>query len=209
MLRSLLSPGPLACIAWSGIAHIVYYVFLTILGVWLHDSFGLDSSATGFCATLIGMGNFGGFALNLGLTDKLGARWAVLSATCAMVLVYSSLCMVTFFAPGSLPLALAETWFIFVFSEFGFLASITWATVACPKDLGVPQLTMSLAFRAAAGFGSCLGTIIALPLYECGGIALNASVAAVLHALYLLAVRKDSEKVLSLIRGRAQCELAA
>lgn len=60
---------------------------------------------------------------------------------------------------------------------------MTWATVACPP--GTTQLSMSLAYRGAAGLGSCVGTICALLVYRVNGIAGNAGLAALLYAVSL------------------------
>jgi len=184
-LRGLLSLGPLICITWSLLAHVVFYVFLTIIGVWWHETFGLDSSTTGYCSTLIGVGALGGFLLNLALTDRFGPRQAVFFATCAMTLLYGLLFASGLLTPHSLSLALMASVLIFAFTEFGFLACMAWVTVACPEELAIPQLTMSLAFRSAAGIGSCVGTMAALPLYRSGGIALTAVVAVALYMFFL------------------------
>lgn len=184
-LCRLLSLGPLICITWSLLAHVVFYLFFANIGVWWHEIFGLDSITTGYCSTLIGVGALGGFLLNLALTDRIGPRQAVLFATCAMTLLYILLFASTLLAPHSLPLALVASVLILAFTEFGFLASMAWVTVACPEELAIPQLTMSLAFRGAAGIGSCVGMMAALPLYRSGGIALTAVVAVALYMLFL------------------------
>lgn len=96
-------------------------MMMTIIGVWWHEAFGLNSLETGCSAIVIGIGNLCGFSLNLLLTDKLGARKAMVLATCTAILSYAAVCLLELCDFLVLPVALAATFLVFAFAEFGFL----------------------------------------------------------------------------------------
>lgn len=178
-LRGMLAPRILVCILWPAIMQVGLMGIVTILGVWQHQAFQLDAAAVGMSGLVLAAGELGGCLLNLAITDKLGASRAVFAASWLMALGAIALCMQGTFDRSNLSVGLLAVFVITVGSEFGFVASMTWAMDASTEACGVPQLVLNLACRGASGVGRCAGTALALPMFVYGGIAANGFVASI------------------------------
>ncbi|MQC27384.1 MAG: MFS transporter [Chloroflexi bacterium] len=146
-------------------------------GVWMEASFGLQLTALGAAAAVLGAAELSGEGLVALATDKLGKRKSIVIGLVVNSLVVAALPA----AAGSLTLALVVLFLFYISFEFMIVSSIPLMTEVMPAA----RATMMAGFFSFTSFGRALASWITPTLY---GWSIWASVAAVIAA-NLIAIR--------------------
>jgi predicted MFS family arabinose efflux permease len=131
-----------------------------VYAAWMEQSFHLSVAELGLSTTVIGVAELAGEGLVMWLADRLGLRRAIAAGLVASALAYIGLPL---FA-GSLQLALAALFLVFIAFEFTLVASIPLMTELLPSARG-RVLTTNVAFHAA---GRMLGAFVGDDLFALG-----------------------------------------
>lgn len=135
-------------------------IFNVVYATWLEQSFGLTVEQLGLSATVIGLAELVGEVLVMTLVDRLGKRRAVAVGMTVSAIAYT----VMPFTGGSLQLALAGLFFVFLAFEFTLVGSLPLLTELVP---GARARVMSLNVALHAG-GRMLGAIFGAALFRLG-----------------------------------------
>jgi predicted MFS family arabinose efflux permease len=149
-----------------------------VYGAWLERCFNLSALQLGFGTGVIGCAELLGEAFTVAFADRIGLRRSILLGG-----VLSTLSFVVLpFSDGSVPMALAGLFFVFVTFEFTIVALLSLTTEIVPGARG----TMIAAFLAAAGAGRVLGALSGGALWLYGGISAVVGISAAANALGLV-----------------------
>jgi predicted MFS family arabinose efflux permease len=159
--------------------------FNVVYAAWLNDTFGLGVVELGLSATVIGLAELAGEGLVMLLADRLGKRRAIALGLAASAATYLAMPL----AGGSLPLALAALFLVFIAFEFTIVASIPLMTELVPEARGRVMST-NVAFHSGGRMlGALLGGFL-MPLgFIWNGLAATAC-SLLAAALVLLFVRE-------------------
>ncbi|KAA3642919.1 MAG: MFS transporter [Chloroflexi bacterium] len=157
----------------SGAHEVVNLLF----GVWMEDAFGLQITALGAAAAVIGIAELAGEGLVSTLTDRLGKKRAVAIGLILTALSAIVLPMLGFNVAG----ALAGLFLFYITFEFTFVSMIPMMTEILPAARAT---LLALSF-AIASLGRALASQVAIPLYDIGFWA--GAVAALIFILMALA----------------------
>lgn len=151
-----------------------------VLGVWLEDAFGLQVTALGMVAIVIGVAELGGEGLVSGWVDRLGKRRAV-----SIGLVCNSLTALALPLLGStLPGAVFGLFLFFISFEFTFVSLLPLMTEALPEKRAT---YMALVFTSAS-IGRAVADAVGVQIFATGFLT-SAIAAAVINMLALLVIR--------------------
>jgi len=152
-------------------------VLFVVYGSWLESAFGLSAVALGLSVTVIGVAELAGEGFTAFLADRIGLHRAImigvgLSGVSYLFLMLSS---------GSLPVALAAVFLIFVAVEFTIVSSLSFSTELLPQS----RATMLAGYLAAASAGRVVGALLGGLIWSFGGITATACVSAGLSGVGL------------------------
>ncbi len=152
-------------------------VLFVVYGSWLESAFGLSAVALGLSATVIGVAELAGEGFTAFLADRIGLHRAImigvgLSGVSYLLLILSA---------GSLPVALAAVFLIFITVEFTIVSSLSFSTELLPQS----RATMVAGYLAAASAGRVAGALLGGLIWSFGGIAATACVSAGLSGVGL------------------------
>lgn len=176
VLKSPAAQGALLFTLFSCMANEVIGL---VFGVWLEASFGLQLTALGLSAAVLGAAELSGEGLVAGITDRLGKRRAIIGG----LLVNCLATLLLPFTDGSLAGALAALFLFYISFEFTIVSSIPLMTEVIPRA----RATMMSGFFSFASIGRAVASWITPWLYA-SGFALNAAVAIGLNlvAIFVL-----------------------
>lgn len=163
---------------------VVFLLFSTaaelvfvVLGSWLELEFGLSVVALGGFAAVVGFSELTGESLTLGFADRVGKRNAVMIGIALAVSGFLALILIGASLSGGLVAAALA----FLGFEITIVSALPFASEVQPghrsRYLGLIQVAMASA-RA-------LGALLGNPLFDAGGIAANAGLAAALNLVAL------------------------
>jgi len=135
-------------------------IFNVVYAAWLEQSFGLTVEQLGLTATVIGLAELLGEVLVMGLVDRLGKRRAVAVGLLVSAAAYTVMPL----TGGSLQLALAGLFFVFLAFEFTLVGSLPLLTELVP---GARFRVMSLNVALHA-VGRMVGAIVGTSLFRLG-----------------------------------------
>jgi DHA1 family inner membrane transport protein len=184
-LRSVLTyPPAIAALAMGLAMSAANEVVNLVFGVWLENSFGLQVTALGAAAALIGLAELAGESLTAGLVDRLGKPRAV-----GIGLVLNSLAALALPVLGhSLPGAFAGLFFFYLTFEFTVVSSLPLLTEVLPAA----RATLMSTNIAGFSLGRALGAALAPVLFSYG-IAASAGVALIFNLASLFALLRIGE----------------
>jgi predicted MFS family arabinose efflux permease len=176
ILKSPAAQGALLFTLFSCMANEVIGL---IFGVWLQANFGLQLTALGLSAAVLGAAELSGEGLVAVITDRLGKRRAIITG----LLVNSFATLVLPFTRGSLTAALAALFFFYISFEFTIVSSLPLMTEVMPRA----RATMMSGFFSFASIGRAAASWFTPWLYA-HGFGVNAAVAIALNmvAIFLL-----------------------
>lgn len=159
-----------------------------LYSVWLENSFGLQVTAMGGVAALIGISELSGEGLVTTISDRLGKRRAV-----ALGLVLNSLAALLLPRIGnSVPGALAGLFFFYLTFEFAIVSSIPLISEILPKT----RATLLALNMATALLGRGMSAWM-VPYTYARSFALSTAVAALINLLALVSlyfIKIDADK---------------
>ena len=176
ILRSPAAQGALLFTLFSCMANEVIGL---VFGVWLEGNFGLQLTALGLSAAVLGAAELSGEGLVALITDRLGKRRAILTG-----LVINSLATLSLpFTRGSLVAALGALFLFYISFEFTIVSSLPLMTEVMPRA----RATMMSGFFSFASIGRAAASLFTPWLYS-NGFGVNAAVAIGLNfvAMFLL-----------------------
>jgi len=151
-----------------------------VFGVWMEDAFGLQITALGAAAAVIGFAELGGESLVGVWVDRLGKPRAI-----RIGLLANSLIAIAFpFLGKTLPGALIALFMFYLTFEFSLVSSIPMMTEVLP---GARATMMAFNFSGLS-LGRAIGALVATPLFNLG-LGTSAGAAVVFNLLALLALR--------------------
>ncbi len=174
LLQNRTALGMMCCGFLVNAANDVLFV---VYGSWLESAFGLNAVALGLSATVIGIAELTGEGFTALLADKIGLHRAIMIGVGVSGLSYLLLIVST----GSLSVALAAVFFIFISVEFTIVSSLSFSTELLPQS----RATMVAGYLAAASAGRVLGALVGGLIWSFGGIAATACVSAGLSGVGL------------------------
>ncbi|MCC6905449.1 MAG: MFS transporter [Anaerolineae bacterium] len=158
-----------------------------VYGTWMAGSFGLQVTALGSTAIVIGIAEIVGEGLMGWLSDRLGKK---LSLTLALSL-YAVACLILPMFGFSLGAALVGVFIFYVGFEYTIVSTIPLNTELVPAA----RATFMGMVSASISIGRMLGTLLGPFLYDTFGIWGNGLVAAVLNVIALVVllafIRRD------------------
>ncbi len=185
ILKSPAAQGALLFTLFSCMANEVIGL---IFGVWLQANFGLQLTALGLSAAVLGAAELSGEGLVAAITDRLGKRRAIIGG----LLVNSLATLMLPFMGGSLFGALAALFLFYISFEFTIVSSLPLMTEVIPRA----RATMMSGFFSFASIGRAVASWITPWLYA-SGFAVNAAVAIGLNlvAIFVLgSLHVDAEE---------------
>ncbi len=161
--RALLAHRPaLGAVGFAFFISLANDNLFVIYGAWLEKAFGLGVVALGVGTGLIGGAEFLGELLTATRADRMGLKWAVCGGTALSILSYGLLPL----CEGTLPLALAGLFGVFLTFEFSLVSFLSLATELMP---GL-RATLMASLLAAASLGRVVGALLGGPLWVSRGI---------------------------------------
>jgi predicted MFS family arabinose efflux permease len=151
---------------------------LVVYGAWLEKSFALSVVALGATTIIIGAAELIGEMTTAFLADRAGLVRVIASCTILMTASY----FVLPFLGGTLFLALAALFFLFVSLECSIVTAISLYTEILPDA----RATMMAGHLAAASLGRVAGAMMGGPIWLNGGIHAVGIVSAALSGMALL-----------------------
>lgn len=131
-----------------------------VFGVWLEESFGLQVTALGATAALIGFAELGGELFSAGLVDRLGKIVSVMLGLILNCLAALALALLS----HKLGIALACLFLFFLTFEFTIVSTIPVLTEILPEA----RATVMAVTITMVAVGRALGDLISPWLYEFG-----------------------------------------
>jgi len=159
---------------------IGHELLFVVYGTWMESSFGLSLGRLGLVTAVVGVGELLGELGAGGLVDRLGKRRAI-----AVGLGLTTLCYLVWpLTAGALVPALMSLFFLLLFFEFAFVATLPLITELVPQA----RATMVSLNASVDHLGRSLGALLAIPLWSLVGLWGNglAAGAATLVAMALL-----------------------
>jgi predicted MFS family arabinose efflux permease len=151
-----------------------------VFGVWMEDAFGLQITALGAAAAVIGIAELTGESMVGIWVDRLGKPRAI-----TLGLMANSLVALTFpYLGQTLPGAVVGLFFFYLSFEFTLVSTIPMMLEILPRA----RATMMAVNISAVSLGRALGSLLAPMLYT-WGIGTSAGVAIVFNLLALMALR--------------------
>lgn len=151
-----------------------------IFGIWMEDSFGLQITALGAAAAVIGFAELGGESLVGVFVDRLGKPRAI-----ALGLLTNCLTAAAFpFLGQTLPGAIVGLFLFYLTFEFTLVSTIPMMTEIMPRA----RATMMAINVSALSLGRALGAFVAPTLFS-WGMGTSAGAAIVFNLLALIALR--------------------
>lgn len=169
--------GALCFVSLANMANDTLFV---VYGPWLEQSFGLSIVALGAGTAVIGLAELSGEFLTVCFSDRIGLKRSAIIGITLSALCYAALPM----AGGTLPMALAALFFIFITFEFSIVTFLSLSTELKPEM----RATMMAGNLAAAGIGRIAGALTGGALWLAGGLPAVTLTSAVLSFLALAAL---------------------
>ncbi len=151
-----------------------------IYGAWLEETFGLGVVALGLGTGLIGGAEFLGELLTAVGADRMGLKRAVCGGALLSLLSYGLLPL----CEGTLSLALAGLFVVFLTFEFSLVSFLSMATEIMPEL----RATLMASLLASASLGRVVGALLGGPLWLSWGIRATGLVSALTAAVGLAAL---------------------
>ncbi len=151
-----------------------------VYGAWLEKGFGMGILGLGAATGVIGAAELGGEVFSAAFGDRIGLKRAVIAGMGLAVAAYALLP----FTAGSLVLALAGLFCVFLVYEFAIVGSISLATELLPEH----RATMMAGFFAAAGIGRIIGAFSGGFIWAFAGIEGTALFSCLLGTLGIAAL---------------------
>jgi predicted MFS family arabinose efflux permease len=191
--RAALRPMVLAALSISLLSSMANEFLNVVFGAWLEGAFGLAAAGLGLSTTVVGVAELAGEGLVMTLADRLGKRRVIAFGLAASAAAYLALP----YLAGSLELALAGLFLVFITFEFTIVSTIPLVTELVPEARST-VISTSAAFHAA---GRMLGALAGPYLFRLGfqwtGItACLVNVAALVIVLALVRERHGGSSVL-------------
>ncbi|MGH2582668.1 MAG: MFS transporter [Anaerolineales bacterium] len=173
----LQSPAVLAAIGFTIFSCIANEIINLVFGVWMEDSFGLQLTALGAAAAVLGVAELGGEGLVATITDRLGKRRAIFIG-----LVVNSLAVLVLpLMESTLTGALVILFLFYISFEFLIVSAIPLMTEVLPAA----RASMMAGFFTSASIGRAAASLFTPALYALGfGITVVAAVLMNLLALF-------------------------
>ena len=159
LLKIRPAAGMLAFGFWISIANDSLFV---VYGFWLEQDFHVSIATLGFSTVAIGAAELLGESLTAIFADRLGLKRAIILGLCLAMTAY----LLLPFTAGSLPLAMAGMFFVFLAFEFTIVTSFSISTELMTES----RATMMAGFYASAGVGRMIGVLVGGWLWHLGGI---------------------------------------
>jgi predicted MFS family arabinose efflux permease len=179
--RILSSPSGRAAMLFTLLICVANELIALVFGVWMEDSFGLQLTALGASAAVLGVAELAGEGLVAGFSDRVGKRRAIMIGVGGNIASLIALLMLG----KSLAGALVGLFFFYISFEFAIVSSIPMMTEVVP---GARAAMMGFFFTSAS-LGRASAALLAIPLYSVG-FAASVLVAALFNTGALLALRR-------------------
>ena len=167
LFRKRSTAGMLLFGFWVSLANDSIFV---VYGLWLEESFQVSLVTLGFSTIAIGGAELLGEAITALFADKIGLKRTIIISLCLVSGAYFILPLLD----GSLSLALAGMFFVFLFFEIVMVTSFSLSTELVPGA----RATMMSGFYALSGIGRMVGVLGAGIFWQIGGIKMVAWSAA-------------------------------
>ena len=177
LVKNRAAAGMLAFGFWISIANDSLFV---IYGAWFEQEFLVSLVTLGFSTVAIGTAELLGESLTAIFADRLGLKRAVILGLCLVICAYLLLPAIG----GTLPLAMAGMFWVFLAFEFTMVTSFGLSTELMPRT----RATMMSGFYATSGVGRMIGVLIGGILWHLGGITAVAWTSAGFTFLGLLSL---------------------
>jgi len=177
LIRIRPAAGMLAFGFWISIANDSLFV---VYGAWFEQDFQVSIVTLGFSTVAIGAAELLGESLTAFFADRLGLKRAIILGLCFAICAYLLLPLIG----GTLPLAMAGMFCVFLTFEFTMVTSFSLSTELMPET----RATMMAGFYATSGVGRMIGVLFGGGLWHLGGIAFVAWTAAGFTILGLLSL---------------------
>ena len=138
-----------------------------VFGVWMEASFGLQLTALGLAAAVIGLAEIGGEGLVAGLVDRLGKRRAVIIG----IALSNVAALLMPLLGRTLTGAVLGLFLLYITFEFAFVSSIPLMTEVLPTA----RATLMALNVTSASLGRALTSLIAPAMYA---LSFNVNIAA-------------------------------
>ena len=181
-LRNVLqSPAARMGLTFTFFAAAANEVVNLVFGVWMEASFGLQLTALGFAAAVIGVAEIGGEGLVAALADRWGKRRAVLwgvalNSVAALLMPFLGLNLVG---------AVVGLFLLYITFEFAFVASIPMMTEVLPSS----RATLMALNITSASLGRAISSLMAPALYA-NSFNLNIAATIFFNILAILALSR-------------------
>jgi len=146
---------------------------------WLVAKFALGPAQLGLVSVVLGIADIVAEVATIVLVDRIGKRRSVLGAT---VLYAASFVLVVALGWGVAP-AMAGLFLLFLTFEYALVASLAVASETVPEA----RTAMGSFVIATHSVGRIAASLIALPLFELGGLGGSMGVGAIFTALAVVA----------------------
>jgi len=177
LFRKRSTAGMLLFGFWISLANDGLFV---VYGLWLEESFQVSLVTLGFSTIAIGCAELLGESITALFADKIGLKRTIIISLCLVSGAYFMLPMLG----GSLSLALAGMFFVFLFFEIVMVTSFSLSTELLPGA----RATMMSGFYALSGIGRMAGVLGAGIFWKIGGIQMVAWSAACFTLLGLISL---------------------
>lgn len=178
-LRSALtSPTVLVGLLFGFLLNFANEMVNLVFGFWMQDAFGLQISALGATALVIGLSELGGEGLVAALADRIGKTRATTAGLALNALAALGLPVLGVTVPG----AMVGLFLFYITFEFTLVASLPVMSEVFP---GARAAVMA-SYVGSLSLGRSLGALLSPRMYAMG-IGGNAGAAAVLDLIALTA----------------------
>jgi len=146
------SPVALSLLAFGIWVNIANDMIFVTYGLWLKQSFGLNTATIGFATIFIGLAEISGDTFTATFADRLGLHRTIAVGTAILTMF----CILLPFLGQTLILALVALFLVFITFELTVVTSFSFATEILPQA----RATMMSAYLATSSLGHMIGTLL-------------------------------------------------
>ena len=170
-------------VMWAAASYILLAmaaneILFVVYAQWMEIRFDLAITGIGLASSVIGGAEIGGELFAGWSVDRLGKRPIIISAGLLTGLMYFLIPTISI----TLPLALITLFLVFLAFEITIVGGLPLMSEVVPAA----RTIMLSVVLAAASLGRMVGDLVSQPLWQLGGIDVNARVAAVIMWLGVL-----------------------
>jgi predicted MFS family arabinose efflux permease len=180
-LRQLLRVRPAAgMLAFGFCISLANDGLFVVYGAWFEQDFRVSILTLGLSTVAIGAAELLGESMSAFFGDRLGLKKSIILGLCLAIFAY----LLLPFIGRTMFLAMVGMFCVFLAFEFTIVSSLSLCTELMPES----RATMMSGFHAASGIGRMIGVLLGGFVWNLGGLAAVAWVAATLSAIGLVSL---------------------